>query len=151
MDLDAPANGAELYVANGERVVLDPPGAERFGTGWRFHWRQLLGAKVALDGCRVRRPGFDAPREGSTKLLFEVTAENAEDDEVVTDTVMVFVAASVDEPAAALPSEAPPEGVLEAELAALRLGTEAQDARPAPASTMSRLLSGLRDFMAKVL
>jgi hypothetical protein len=89
MYLEASVKGAELYVENGESVSLFPPDSEQFQEGWRCHWRQLMGPKVQLDGCKKKKPSFEAPDEGLDKLLFEVTLEN--DVDVITDTVLVFV------------------------------------------------------------
>lgn len=89
MYLEGSVKGAELYVDNGESVSLFPPDSEQFQEGWRCHWRQLMGPKVQLDGCKKKKPSFEAPPEGLEKLLFEVTLENDED--VITDTVLVFV------------------------------------------------------------
>jgi hypothetical protein len=89
MYLEASVKGAELYVDNGESVSLFPPDTEQFQEGWRCHWRQLMGPKVQLDSCKTKKPTFQAPEEGLDKLLFEVTLESDED--VITDTVLVFV------------------------------------------------------------
>ncbi len=89
MYLEGSVKGAELYVGNGESVCLFPPDSEQYQEGWRCHWRQLMGPKVQLDGCKIKKPTFEAPSEGLDKLLFEVTLENDED--VITDTVLVFV------------------------------------------------------------
>lgn len=95
MYLEASVKGAELYVENGASVSLFPPDSEQFQEGWRCHWRQLMGPKVQLDGCRKKKPSFEAPGEGLEKLLFEVTLENDED--VITDTVLVFVGEVLDQ------------------------------------------------------
>ena len=89
MNLEASVKGAELYVDNGDSVSLFLPDSELYQEGWQFHWRQVLGPKVQLDSCNTKKPEFQAPGEGLDKLLFEVTAAN--DEEVITDTVLVFV------------------------------------------------------------